>query len=143
KLREDPRYKKLPVRALTAKAMPGDREKALEAGCLAVVTKPNDRNLPGGVLDRWLPRDEDAPSAARTPPTGTGSRPAGGRPARKPRGPRALPRAPGPADRPRDLRRGGAPGGAASGVRAHPARRAAPGHERLRGDQPPQDAGAH
>ncbi len=54
RLRADPRYRHLPIIALTAKTMPGDREKALEAGCDDFVPKPVERELLFAVLGRWI-----------------------------------------------------------------------------------------
>ena len=53
-LKADPATSAIPVVALTAHAMPGDDERAREAGCDDVLTKPVDEDLLLDTLDRFL-----------------------------------------------------------------------------------------
>jgi len=54
KLRDNPAFSHIPIIAVTAYAMKGDREKVIESGCDAYLSKPiNTRELPG-VVDETL-----------------------------------------------------------------------------------------
>jgi HAMP domain-containing protein/signal transduction histidine kinase/CheY-like chemotaxis protein len=53
-IRRDPRLKNLPIVAVTAKAMKGDREKCIEAGAWDYLSKPVDTEQLLAVLRAWL-----------------------------------------------------------------------------------------
>nr|WP_315184613.1 response regulator [uncultured Albidiferax sp.] len=55
-LRADPRYAQLPIIAMTAHAMSGDRELSLQSGMNDHLTKPIDPEQLFDLLVRWLPR---------------------------------------------------------------------------------------
>ncbi|WP_405021527.1 HAMP domain-containing protein [Kitasatospora sp. NBC_00070] len=54
-IRRMPQYAGLPIIALTAKAMKGDKEKSLEAGATDHVTKPVETDHLLAVMRHWLP----------------------------------------------------------------------------------------
>jgi signal transduction histidine kinase/CheY-like chemotaxis protein len=72
-LRQDPRWEQLPVIAMTANAMVGDREKVIAAGMNDHIAKPINVDQMFAVLSRWVrPRQEVSavssfPSSAPAP----------------------------------------------------------------------------
>ncbi|MET9806507.1 HAMP domain-containing protein [Streptomyces halstedii] len=53
-IRRMPQFAGLPIVALTAKAMKGDREKAIDSGASDYVTKPVDSDHLLSVMERWM-----------------------------------------------------------------------------------------
>jgi CheY-like chemotaxis protein len=54
KIRQMPAFATLPIIAVTARAMPGDKEKSIAAGASDYVTKPVDTDELLACMERWL-----------------------------------------------------------------------------------------
>ncbi len=78
-IRHAPRFADLPVIALTAKAMPGDREKAIESGADDYIPKPVDVDQLLAVICRLLdPQDHTGGARPASRGGADGGEPAGG-----------------------------------------------------------------
>jgi signal transduction histidine kinase/DNA-binding response OmpR family regulator len=67
-IRRNPRFKELPIIAMTAHAIAGDREKSLEAGMNDHVTKPIEPAHLLSTLTRWIePGERHVPARPREP----------------------------------------------------------------------------
>ncbi len=67
-IRDDPRFARLPIIAMTAHAMAGDREKSLAAGMNEHITKPIDPQVLYATLSKWIEPVEKEIPVSEAPP---------------------------------------------------------------------------
>jgi len=65
-VRQIAEFRNLPIIAVTAKAMKGDRAKCIEAGASDYITKPVDLEQLFSVLRVWLVRSHEQASGSMT-----------------------------------------------------------------------------
>jgi signal transduction histidine kinase/CheY-like chemotaxis protein/HPt (histidine-containing phosphotransfer) domain-containing protein len=70
-IRKDPRFKKLPIIAMTANAMSSDRELCIEAGMNDYVAKPIDPEALIAALVKWIKPRDMSPAPAKRPDSNT------------------------------------------------------------------------
>jgi CheY-like chemotaxis protein len=66
-IRAQPTLANLPIIALTAKAMPDDRQRCLEAGANDYITKPIDIDKLLSLLRIWMPTQQTAKRSPQHP----------------------------------------------------------------------------
>ena len=66
-IREQPQLADIPLIAVTAKAMKGDRQKCLDVGASDYIAKPVDIELLLALLRVWVGRAREAAAAAAPP----------------------------------------------------------------------------
>ncbi len=59
KIKSMPQFKNMPIIAVTANVMRGDRERSLEAGCDGYIQKPIDIDTLAQQIERFLTRSTD------------------------------------------------------------------------------------
>jgi len=57
KIKSMPEYSRLPIVAVTANVMRGDRERSLEAGCDGYIQKPIDKDTLSQQIERFITRN--------------------------------------------------------------------------------------
>ncbi|HUQ95815.1 MAG TPA: HAMP domain-containing protein [Bryobacteraceae bacterium] len=62
-IRQNPKFRSLPIIAVTAKAMKGDRDKCIQAGASDYITKPVDLDQLFSVLRVWIARGYEVPKS--------------------------------------------------------------------------------